>query len=63
MATNVTRRDKTYVLLMVGVFLAGSGVPLLVNWSHPLAGAVLIMTGLALAGTMRIRRTRAGFWP
>ena len=38
MTTDVKRRDKTFVLLMVGIFLAALGAPWLLYWTHPVAG-------------------------
>jgi hypothetical protein len=56
MTSNVTRR----VFLIVGIYLAALGLSWLLWWSHPLAGTVLTVIGVALTGTMRVRRTRAG---
>ena len=63
MSAKVTRRDTTYVLLMIGIVLAALGLPWLIAWTHPLPGAVLIVVGVALAPGMRVRRNRAGPWP
>jgi hypothetical protein len=57
------RHRVSWVLLMIGIFLAAFGLAVVVGGRQIVSGAMLAGIGLCLAGVMRVHRNRLSLWP